>query len=726
MNKLFVKLENCYGINLLEHEFDFTKGSNIVIYAPNGTMKTSFSKTFLQLSKNKLPEEKMHNKRPVFDIKVDDNQIVGDEIFVIESMSHKRFQSDKLTTLLVDIDSMTEYNELNTEIINKKKALIINLNRYSGIKKDILEKNLLDDLAQVDLFDCLQCIDLDSGIDAFSKFKYNDIFNDKVVELIRNEDVSENIKEYYDKYNELIDKSPYFKKGIFNIIKAENVIKSTKVENFFDAEHKIYLNGYGDVIESAEEFESIIIGEKEKIFTNDKLKEIEKKINEGVKAVKEFQDLLETYPELIPYLTKDNYDQLRNILWKSYLKLLKIDIVDMLLIYNTNKARIKEIEDSANIQRTLWEDVVQEFQSRFYTSYEIYIENKKSMVLGNPTPVIKLKFTDNDTGTHKDHTESSLEQIETLSQGEKRVLYLLNIIFEVKARQKGRLKTLFIVDDIVDSFDYKNKYAIIEYLKDISDEGIFNQIILTHNFDFFRTVQGRILQNSKWHNSFMAQKEATCIRLLDAGKKKTTNPFDIWKQNFATDNIILVAIIPFIRNLAEYTGHVDTKNKLTKLLHIKDGTKIITIKDLEDLIKNILHDKQNISLPNPNKKVFDLIYEQADVIVIPAAIEEVELEKKVVLSIAIRLKAEEFMIIKIADSAFVNLIKEDQTSTLFNKVKRDILVDQDTLGILELVNLITPENIHLNSFMYEPILDMSNSHLRDLYSKVTKLLEGSA
>jgi len=34
---------------------------------------------------------------------------------------------------------------------------------------------------------------------------------------------------------------------------------------------------------------------------------------------------------------------------------------------------------------------------------------------------------------------------------------------------------------------------------------------------------------------------------------------------------------------------------------------------------------------------------------------------------------------------------------------------------------MTPENIHLNSFMYEPILDMSAQHLYQLYTKVEAL-----
>src|SRR5690606_1088224 len=42
--------------------------------------------------------------------------------------------------------------------------------------------------------------------------------------------------------------------------------------------------------------------------------------------------------------------------------------------------------------------------------------------------------------------------------------------------------------------------------------------------------------------------------------------------------------------------------------------------------------------------------------------------------------------------------------------------------LLEQVNLMTPENIHINSFMYEPILDMSNQHLKSLLTDVKALV----
>lgn len=64
MNKLIVDLKNCYGIQALNYEFDFSTGTPEkpkakadAIYAPNGLMKSSFAKTFEVLSKGAVPRE---------------------------------------------------------------------------------------------------------------------------------------------------------------------------------------------------------------------------------------------------------------------------------------------------------------------------------------------------------------------------------------------------------------------------------------------------------------------------------------------------------------------------------------------------------------------------------------------------------------------------------------------------------------------------------------------
>ena len=38
------------------------------------------------------------------------------------------------------------------------------------------------------------------------------------------------------------------------------------------------------------------------------------------------------------------------------------------------------------------------------------------------------------------------------------------------------------------------------------------------------------------------------------------------------------------------------------------------------------------------------------------------------------------------------------------------------------VSIMTSENIHLNSFMYEPLLDMDIQELLNLYQRIKKLL----
>ena len=50
MNRIDISLKNCYGIPDLSYSFDFSDKKPVIIYAPNGVMKTSFAKSFKDLS----------------------------------------------------------------------------------------------------------------------------------------------------------------------------------------------------------------------------------------------------------------------------------------------------------------------------------------------------------------------------------------------------------------------------------------------------------------------------------------------------------------------------------------------------------------------------------------------------------------------------------------------------------------------------------------------------
>lgn len=95
------------------------------------------------------------------------------------------------------------------------------------------------------------------------------------------------------------------------------------------------------------------------------------------------------------------------------------------------------------------------------------------------------------------------------------------------------------------------------------------------------------------------------------------------------------------------------------------------------------------------------------------------MENKIALAVACRLKAEQYLIKSLPESDLTK-IKANQTRELSTQYKVKY-PDSKNLEIIEKVNLMTPENIHINAFMYEPLIDMSVFHLIDLYKDIKKL-----
>ena len=76
---------------------------------------------------------------------------------------------------------------------------------------------------------------------------------------------------------------------------------------------------------------------------------------------------------------------------------------------------------------------------------------------------------------------------------------------------------------------------------------------------------------------------------------------------------------------------------------------------------------------------------------------------------------------KLSDATFVASIDSNQTPKLLTKFEKMFSGEVGAIETIQRVILMTPENIHLNSFMYEPILDMCDEHLRKLYRDVLAL-----
>lgn len=315
-----------------------------------------------------------------------------------------------------------------------------------------------------------------------------------------------------------------------------------------------------------------------------------------------------------------------------------------------------------------------------------------------------------------------------LSKGELRAFYTLQLLFAIeKMKNDGMQEHILVFDDISDSFDYKNKYAIVEYLCDLKDDARFKMIILTHNFDFYRTIFSRM--GIKRNNTYMAYKDANDeIKFHKAEYLK--EPFKLIKNN-ADKPEFFIALIPLARNLIEYTKDISIIGqayydymKLTACLHVKTETASLTV----EAVSQIMHNNIDVNkLPTTNTKlnIKDYIYNTAEVICNQQTLDEINIENKIVFATTIRLKAEDYMISKLKRkmaindfNKFYNEIKSNQTSILSKKFEELCSPNNEILLLIKEVNLITPENIHLNSFMFEPLIDMSVWRLKKLYQDI--------
>ena len=734
MKKLKIDLNYCYGIKNLKYEFDFNNGKNYLLYAPNGMMKTSFTKTFSALSHSKRPCDEAFNRPTSYTINDEnDTPIAADDIFVISSYEDEYF-SPNSAKLMVKKDLKKSYDEVMDKIKLSQSSLDEALKEYFNNKdidfsKEIVSLygeshiNFLDILlrnAENDLFKQEE-LHLD-----FKEISYSVLFDENIKKFCADPKNIEKIEDYSKCYDELLAASPIFKRGVFSQYNADSTIANLNENRFFEAKHEVILNGIDKSISSAEELQAIVQAERNKIFKDEKLhKKFDKIDNElSKRALFKFRGIIEAHPEIIPLL-KD-FENFRKKVLAAALISCKELVLSVTNEYQKSKDLIMKIKEQATTTRSQWDAVLDIFKSRFTVPFNIEVPNMEDVVLNDELPEFKFEYKDLETDEKIPIARKNLEKI--LSQGEKRALYLLNIINDLEAIKQQNKSILIITDDIAESFDYKNKYAILEYIQDLASDENLNFIILTHNFDFFRTCSARM---RTMINPRMVSREKGALK-IENPRYVFKNPFSeikngIYKNN---DNDIITAI-PFIRNLIEYSSSVDDTNykKLTSLLHIKKDTFDITIKDLEDIFEKSVtfSEKLNFSNGRENEKVYDLIIKAAKKIMKDGE-SSIDLDGKIILSMAIRLLAEQFMINEIKDADKSGSILEEiykqnnQTGKLLGQYKKLCPTQYDNILLMNKVSLMSSENIHINSFMFEPIIDMSIKSLVDLFGRVYTIL----
>ncbi|HEU4914903.1 MAG TPA: hypothetical protein VFT16_05925 [Candidatus Saccharimonadales bacterium] len=738
MDELTVEIKDSYGIEELSHNFIFnnsiTHAHTHIVYAQNGTMKSSMARTFLDFQKGNPIRDHIYGRNGSFVLKDENGTPISvDNVLSIPSFDSSGYECEQMSLLVASEDLKGQYDGLLKKYAEALEVFLKKLKDTSGIKRNIDPSEIIPlfcslfgkDIPDENFVHILKTsrTEIESAPDFFQSIRFPDVDNGYVSAFIdANKDF---LQDFVSKYDEVMQKSSYLR-GEFGTGNAQKVADALDSEKFFTASHKVVLlsqDGKGNeerIVDNPDELKELFQSEFDKIFADPKVKvkfqKTLKKLDQANHA--DFKRILtntETRP-IVGYL--GNYTLLKRRMWFSYLKKHLDEMDELIKLKDEIKDDVADLVKKAKEENTEWDKAVEVFNRRFVNlPFTIEIKNKDSLILeGAETPSIQFMYN------HRRRGKKPVDKkdiISYLSTGERKALYLLNLIFELQVRMKSGDPQVVLLDDVIDSFDYKNKYAFLEYLHELSlQNNNLYLIVLTHNFDFFRLMQSRFFGQAWRKNSWIAQKDDGMITLLEAG---WFNPFPAIKSKAPRSKRYWLSLIPFARNIVEYCSG-DQDNDfiiLTSCLHMNGASPIIT--DISAILS--VRIGVTTSPYSGNESVHDSFTTEADQILSEPLAAQIDLPNKILLAIAIRLTAEKFMRSKLTTAQVQAAINEGNVFTreLYNEFVGAYPNDDINTPVLDSVNLVTPENIHINAFMYEPLIDMGEDELRKLYQDVKAL-----
>ena len=740
--------KNCYGLKQFNlQNINFSRCNKALIYAPNGVMKSSLSKVFDDISKGATTCDRIfqnvvsnysvthYTSRYVYSSANRTQPTATDRIYVVNTFNNSfEFTKETVSTLLADETTRNAYNVLMAQFSGEIIQIEEKLRVLTGLTKSQIKGKLITDLGLTgtadwtDIFEKLnELYATRRTFEYLNDCTYSELFNDKAMAVYGKQEFLNSIEEYISSLNILLENNPILNDR-FTDRNAETLGKEMAKHNLFNAQHTICLKDGTTVIHSLEEWNFVVNEQLDRLYSSPELSTVFQKLKKMLTSngeVSRLRDIIVAHREIIPALS--DIPALKVQTWLDCFSKLDMSFDDYYRNISQYTAQIKVLYEQASAQSARWQTVVNKFNRRFRVPFEVRIENKANFLLKDEAPNLSFKYT-RGMIAQQSATLKKDDLMVSLSTGEKRALYLLYILFDLeRIRQQataGGGQFLIVADDIADSFDYKNKYAIIEYLNDLGNTSGIDLLILTHNFDFYRTVKLRL--GVARNHCYIAQRDEEGIVSITEFKYQKDFFKNVVIKDIKDGNIInddkkklLISSIPFYRNLCEYSGKEVEYSRLTCFLHLKTtplDTLTVKISDLWNLINPFLN---NTTFSGADEDYYTAVTRVANTCVADNT-NEVLLDNKLFIAIAIRLLTEKFMKnTLISNGKACSDADSNQTRKWFNLVKRFLTPAQ--ISVIEEVNLITPESIHLNSFMFEPLIDISNWALKDLYTRVTNL-----
>lgn len=743
MKQLNISLRDCYGIGELDQTFDFDihpgaghdhleHSQTNIVYARNGTMKTSFAKTLYDYSQDKTPIDGLHGRKPVIKLESDGVDFPHERVCVLRS-NDEYFESDKMAMLLSNKKDQARYAEIMNDIEDATTALFDNVSKSMSVRGGAAKTlELFDSNYMGENYNRLALIVSMENEVRVAKIEllgmeYKLLDNKKVADFLDKPSTKSMLKDYVEIYEQLLKQSEYFQDGLFDYGNALKVQKSLDENNFMKkgVGNKVIVvtkSGEEKVFDSIDDLKAEYEKDKNKIFeTLDKQLAYDKFDAEiGANPdLRSLQQWVRKHKDLVPHL--QNYKHTKSLVWQAHFAENVPSYDNLLQTYRKYTKELDELIQRSKGYASEWKRVVEDFKESFRPKFDIQVRNEEDVVLKRVKPELIFIYHDDRGGAPKEVPVQFLNE-NVFSTGERRALYLLCMMFEVKIRILSGEETVLVLDDIADSFDYKNKYAIIEYLYDLSVDYSNNihMIILTHNYDFFRSLRQRCQMT--WRTSpkvFLARRDSGKITLQGAVH---ADEFGRLKDLSSTNIRAALSLVPMARNIIEYReGHsVGDYATLTDVMHNKIASSSISIDTTISLLTSNVRGL-NLASHASTHPVQDKIITEADAALADG--NDDMLEDKIILAMGIRLRAERHMkYIYSQDGKTLDDERGEQTGRWYGKFCTEY-PNHPSIPVLKIVNIVTPETLHINSFMYEPIIDMSIEELQKLYDEVSVLVQ---
>jgi hypothetical protein len=358
MNKINIDFENCFGIGKLNHEFKFEEfdSNTFLIYAPNGTMKTSFARTFDLVSKNdikNIPRDRIYtDKASKYEILVDDLPINQQNILVLNAEDNNFDATSKISNFLASKDLKKQYDDIYSELNVQKNEFLKKLkivSQSSDCEGEII--NSFSKNSTISFFEVLLNV-VGNLTDKFEKydFKYNEIFDkkDNVKKFLEKNKAI--LEQYITDYNALLSSSTFFKQtenNSFGTYQATEILKSIEDNSYFDAGHKFVLED-GTEINNSSLLKELVENEISNIINDEKLKQAFDKVDKAIGSnleLRAFKKVIEKDNLLLVEL-KD-YEGFQKKIWFNYLSEIKNETEILAEIYKIKKIELEKIIEEA-------------------------------------------------------------------------------------------------------------------------------------------------------------------------------------------------------------------------------------------------------------------------------------------------------------------------------------------------------------------------------------------